>query len=235
MQPSIFAAAAVSLLAVSALSAAARQAAPPPPPKGDVLIVQAIDVTPRPAAGATAPSTVSPQPTNTVPRSSLEPAAFAAQPPGPAGPAPRPPAPGEWKLEDIDAEVRRIPGEWMLEVEFEVRQKTKNALSGAPTTLFLALRESGAPVLNADGSPFGFEIPLDRPKKAEKRKREFEGTVRHSFGDSYHGDLEALEIVAWIELDQTGERLAEDTVEVDFDDGDSHGFGISIFGFGVSW
>lgn len=239
MRPWIFAVATVSLVVTSTLSAVVQQAQAPPPPKNDVLVVEAIDVTVRPAPTPTASATIPRQPPITVPRSSVEPANLSAPPPVQAAAAPKLPAADEWKLKDIDADVRRLPGEWMLEIKFEVRQKSKTALSDAPATLIIALRESGAPVLNDDGTFFGFEIPLDRPKKAEKRKREFEGKLRASLGDTYQGDLETLEVFAWIELDQTGEKVAERTAEVDLHEEHAgiRGFGLSLFGFGggVCW
>lgn len=81
-------------------------------------------------------------------------------------------------FEDFRPELRLCGADFELKVKYEIEfDRTSPADQFA---LILRLSECGRPLVDANGEPVTFVVPLDCPKKWKGKDRDYEATVRFS-------------------------------------------------------
>ncbi len=97
----------------------------------------------------------------------------------------------------MDGVIRRTPtGEWLMTVEYEIKLKTSKGatIPAEPLDLLIRMTDNGRALIDADGQPVVFVVPLNAPKKNKPGKQEFEGETVISLGNDYGGDVEGLRL-----------------------------------------
>lgn len=78
-------------------------------------------------------------------------------------------------LDDLDGEVLNRGGDWLLEIEYEVKVRKPQQI--VPLVLLVDVSEGGRLIRDHQGRPLQIAIPLERPTKQKRSKIEYEGTA----------------------------------------------------------
>ncbi|MDX2199163.1 MAG: hypothetical protein SF069_09355 [Phycisphaerae bacterium] len=100
-------------------------------------------------------------------------------------------------VKKLDGVIRRTPtGEWLMTVEYQIRLKASKGatIPAEPLDLLIRMTDNGRALIDADGQPVVFVVPLNAPKKNKPGKQEFEGETVISLGNDYGGDVEGLRL-----------------------------------------
>lgn len=142
-----------------------------------------------------------------------------------AGPAdkkadakPRKVKPLKIKLKDLDGEIWRDRGEWVLRVDFCVKIKGTNARTHEPLVLLVDVTDHKRPMLQEDGLPLQLLIELEEPTKEKANKVEYEDALFVSLGRRLDADPDEIGLHAEVRSQQTNRLVARDETGVDFDD-----------------
>jgi hypothetical protein len=82
---------------------------------------------------------------------------------------------GRIEFDDLDSKIVKRGDRWLLEVEYEVEQKTSR--EPVPLEIYITVSERGRTLVDHKGRPIVIRIVLDRPTDRDDDEVEFEGEI----------------------------------------------------------